>query len=111
MKGKQVQFLAQLAVVPALGLFLAIEIILQALFIAPGGAVDTLEHLVALISPPIGAGGGQKLEMLDFTGGRHMGSPAQIDKVILPVSRYVVVAINVGNDLQLVVFPQVGKNL
>ena len=59
---EQIQRLAEPAVIPALGLLQAMQVLVELLAGRPGGAVDALEHGVAAVAPPIGAGHLEQLE-------------------------------------------------
>ena len=106
---EQVERLADLAVVALLRLFQPVQIGFQRLLIQPGGAVDTLEHLVAGIAAPVGPGHFHQLERLELAGGRHVRPPAEINEVGLPVQRNVLVGRNVGDDLRLVVLAHLAE--
>src|SRR2546425_854855 len=60
----------------------ALEVVLA----EPGGAVDALQHLAALIAAPIGARGMEQLEMLDAAGARHVRAAAQIHERTIRVN-------------------------
>ena len=82
---KDLQFAAQLAVIPLFGLFELIEVLPQLFAVAPGGAIDALQHGVFFVPPPVGAGDTEKLKGVgdDFAGMLHMGAPAQIFECIM----------------------------
>ena len=61
------------------------QIFLELLLVGPGRAVDPLQHLVARIAAPVGAGHLHQLEGLELAGARHMRSAAQILPIALPV--------------------------
>ena len=84
--GKKIEFLAQFTVVPFLGLFQAIDVLLQHLLLRVAGGVDALQHLVALIPAPVSAGQGEQLEIFaQAAGGRHVRPPAEIGKFALSI--------------------------
>ncbi len=83
---EQVHLLADAAVIAALGFGEAVEIGVELLLVAPGGAVDAAEHRVAMIAAPVGAGDLHQLERLaDVAGAAHVGAAAQIDPVALRI--------------------------
>ena len=82
---EKAQLPAQAAVVPALGLFQELQVLLQFLGGGKGGAVDALQHGLALVPPPVGPGGGGELEGLQQAGGRDMGAAAEVDEIPLAV--------------------------
>src|SRR5258706_9802298 len=88
MQREQVELLTETAMIAQLRLFDAFEIGLELLLARPRGAVDALQHRVALIATPVGAGETGELEGLDAAGGRHMRSAAQIDEFTLAIKRH-----------------------
>ena len=82
---KEAQFLAQLAVIPALGLLDALQVGFQFALFGEGGAVDPAEHLVLLAPPPVGAGAGGEFYRLHRGGGHQVGAGAEVGKVPLAV--------------------------
>ena len=65
---EKVELGAQLAVVALLGLDQPLEVGGQVLLRRPGRAVDALQHRVALIATPVGAGHSHQLEVPEPTG-------------------------------------------
>ena len=82
---EQVELAADAAMVALLGLLEPVQVVLELLLVAPRGAVDALEHLVARIAAPVGAGDLHELEGLELAGGRHVRAAAQVDPVALAV--------------------------
>ena len=76
----------------------AVEVLLA----GPRGAVDALEHLVAAVAPPVGAGDAGQPEGGDVTRRRHVGTPAEVDELALPVEGHDVLG-DAADDLHLVV--------
>ena len=68
-----------------LGLFEAVQVVLELLLVGPGRAVDPLQHLVARIAAPVGAGDLHQLEGRELAGGRHVRPAAQVHPVALAV--------------------------
>src|SRR5437899_11477034 len=66
------QFFTQTAMISLLGVFQKPEILAKRFFGRPRGAVNPLQHLISLVSPPIGAGHADELEGADTTGRSHM---------------------------------------
>ncbi len=85
--GVQVQVLADPTVVPLLDLLQLLEMGLQVLAVLPGGPVDPLEHLVLLVSAPVGAGYGRELERVrrKLPGAGDVRPSAQVREGILSV--------------------------
>ena len=108
---KQIQLLGQLAVVPLLRLFQAVQVALEVVLAGPGRAVDALQHLVSGVAAPVGAGQLHELEGLELAGARHMGSAAQIDELALLVERDLLARGNSADDLGLVRLPHVAEEL
>ena len=82
---EQVEVLADAAVIALLGFLEAMQIGREILVVEPRGAVDALEHLVARIAAPVGAGHLHELEALELAGGRHVRAAAQVEPVALAV--------------------------
>jgi len=100
---KQIQLAPQAPVVAPLGLFEPAQIGLQVFFAGPGGAVDALQHLVAVVAAPVGPGHLHELEVLELAGAGHMRAAAQVFKGALAVQAQGFVARDAGDDLGLVV--------
>ena len=81
---EQVQFRAELAVVPALGLGQHGQVAVLRLARFPGGAIDPLQLPVLLTAPPVGAAGAHQLERRDEPGAGQVRAAAQIPPAALP---------------------------
>ena len=103
---KQVELAPQAPVVALLGLFEHREVVLQIVLARPGGAVDALQHLVAVVTAPIGPGHLHQLEVLEFAGAWHVGSAAQVFEAAFAVQAHFLVLRNALDDLRLVVLAQ-----
>ena len=71
--------------IPLLGLLHSGQVLVHLLLGGVGHAVDALEHLVLLISLPVGTGTLGQLEGLDRTGGEQVRANAQVGVLPLPV--------------------------
>src|SRR5690606_24513338 len=81
-----------------------LEVRLELLRLGPRGAVDALQHRVARIAAPIGAGELRELERLtEPTGRRQVRTAAEIDEAALPIQADRLVGRNRLDDLRLVV--------
>ena len=79
------------------------QIGVQFLLVAPGGAVDARQHGVAVIAAPIGAGHLHQLEGgADIGGAAHMRAAAQVDPVALGIKADGFATRQVLDDLGLV---------
>ena len=85
-EGEQVQISAQLAVVAKPGLLLPLQVPVQLLLGAPGGAVDPLQHGLALVPVPVGPGRMEQPEGGDLPGVMDMGATAEVEEVAGPVA-------------------------
>src|SRR6185295_7782268 len=99
---EQTKVLADAAMVALLGFLEAMQIGGQVLVVEPGGAVDALEHLVARVSAPIGAGDLHELEALELAGGWHVRTAAQVEPLALPIQADRFAGRDAGDDLGLV---------
>ncbi|OPY91320.1 MAG: hypothetical protein A4E72_00162 [Syntrophus sp. PtaU1.Bin208] len=82
---EKIEISSQLPVVPFLGLFDDLEIILQ---VVPGGEtgpVDSLQHLVPLVPAPVSAGDIEEFEGADHGGRGDVRPPAEIGVAALSV--------------------------
>ena len=83
LKVQKIQFAGDLAMVPLLRFFQAVQIVLQFFFVCPGGTVNALEHFIVRITAPIGARQLGQFKGLDLAGAGHMGAAAKISKIPL----------------------------
>ena len=99
---EQVELAAQLAVVALLG-FLQHRQVLREFFLRrPGRAVDALQHLVAVVAAPVGAGHLHQLEELQLARAGHVRAAAQVLEGALAVQRDVLAFGDAADDLGLV---------
>ena len=92
----------ELAVVALLGLLQHRQVLRQLFLRGPGRAVDALQHLVAVVAAPVGAGHLHQLEELELARGRHVRAAAQVLEGALAVQRHVLAFGNAADDLGLV---------
>ncbi len=109
--GEQVELLAEPAVIALLRLLQLLQVALEGLAVRPGGAIDALQHLVAGVAPPVGPGDLGELEGAQLAGGGHVGTPAEVDEIALPVDRDLLVGRDLADDRGLVVFPLIAEKL
>src|ERR1700678_2012721 len=100
---EQVELLADAPVIALLRLFQTREVFLQLLLVGPGGAIDSLQHFVARVAPPVGPRDLHELERLQFARARHVRSAAQVFPIPLPVQADRLSGGNGADDLGLVV--------
>mmetsp|Transcript_37514 Transcript_37514/g.87440 ORF Transcript_37514/g.87440 Transcript_37514/m.87440 type:complete len:538 (+) Transcript_37514:6674-8287(+) len=103
---EQVQLLAELAVVALLGFFEQRQVFLQVVLARPGRAVDALQHLVAVVTAPVGAGHLHQLEVLELARAGHVRAAAEVLEGALGVERHVLAGRDAADDLGLVVLTQ-----
>ena len=101
MEGEQAQFLAEAAMVAALGFFEGVQMILEGLFVTEGGAVDAGEHGALLVAAPVGAGHGEELEGLHGAGAGDVRTAAEVEEVAAAVQGHGV-GVELFDDLDLV---------
>ncbi len=90
-EAEQVELVAELAVITALGLGEQLEVALLRLRGLPRGAVDALETGIVLVAAPIGGGAAGELERRDVLGGGDVRTAAQIGPDLLAGARIEVV--------------------
>ena len=77
-EGEEFHLLAQLAVIPFLGLLEHLKILVEHALLGEGDAVDTGKLLTVLIPFPVGAGYGGKLYSLDVVNVLDVRATAQV---------------------------------
>ncbi len=80
LNAEEVEFLAELAMVAALGFFELVQIFVEFLLLDEAGAVDALHLRIAFLALPVGAGDVHQLERLDAAGGRDVRAAAEVDE-------------------------------
>ena len=98
--------MTELAVITLLGFFEHVQVLRQILLRGPGRAIDALQHLVAVVTAPVGTGHLHQLEVPEPARARHMRAAAQVFELTFAVQRHVFVRRDAGNDLGLVVLAQ-----
>ena len=99
---EQVELAAEPAMVALLGFLEHAQVLLQLVLGRPRGAVDALEHLVAMVAAPIGAGHLHQLEVLEPARRRHVRPAAEILEGTLAIERDFLAGRNAADDLGLV---------
>src|SRR5690606_28116437 len=103
LKVEQAHFPAELAMVALLRFLEPREIGLELLLVAPGRAIDALQHLIPGITPPVGPGHRHQLEgIAELARGGQMRPAAEVHEVALPVDGDGLVPRDRGDDLGLV---------
>ena len=103
---EQIEFAAQLAVVPLLGFFQHGQVLLQIFFAGPSRAVNPLQHFIAVVAAPIGPGHFHQLEVFELAGAGHVRATAQVFKRTFAVQRNVFIGRDAGDDVGFVVLAQ-----
>ena len=85
MEREQIEFLTELTVVAALGLFDTVQIFLEIFGIGKGRCVDAGKHTVLFVAAPVRPGNGQQLERLHEPGIRNVRPTAQVNEIAVPV--------------------------
>ena len=65
----------------------ALEVLVERLLRREGGAVDALEHRVALVAAPVRAGDLEQLHRADLPGVLHVRAAAEVDEVAVAEER------------------------
>jgi hypothetical protein len=81
LNAEKIEFLAQLAMIAALGFFQLVEIFVEFLLLHEAGAVDALHLRIAFLAFPVGAGDVHQLECLDAAGGGDVRAAAEIGEI------------------------------
>ena len=90
--------------VTLLGLFQAHKVLLQVFLAGPGGAINTLEHLVLAVTAPVSAGQFHELEVFELAGAGNMRAAAKIFEIAFAVQADLLVCWDAADDFRLVVF-------
>ena len=80
---------------------------LQIVFAGPSGAINALQHFVAVVTAPVSASDFHQLEVLELAGAWYVRATAEIFKCTFAVQANVFVGRNTGNDLCLVVLAHI----
>jgi len=80
------------------------QVLLEFLFGRPGRAVDALQHLVAAVAAPVGAGQLGQAELPQLARIRHMRTATEINELALAVERNLLAFRQVLDDFRLVLF-------
>jgi hypothetical protein len=86
--GKQIELLAQQAVVAPLRLFQAGKVLLQLFGGEECCSIDPLQLRILFVAQPIGAGKAYHLEGLYTASGGHMGAAAKVFELAVAIERY-----------------------
>src|ERR1051326_3624660 len=106
----QAELAPELAVVARAGLLLLFDVRVELLLVGPGGAVDALEHLVALVAAPVRAGDVRQLERAEAAGGGDVRAAAEIEPLALAGEREGPVARDALDDLDLDLLADVAED-
>ena len=101
MEEKQVELLAEHAVIAALGLLDAKEIRVELVLLEPRRPIDPLQHLTALVAAPVRTGGVQQLEMLELPRIRHVRATAEVHERAIAIHTDDLVVAKLGESLEL----------
>src|SRR5262249_713885 len=109
-EGIEVEYLAEPAMIPLLGLLDALQVGVEFLPGRPRRAVDALQHLVAGVAPPVRAGDARELEGPDPRRARHGRPTTETHELALPIDRHDLVGWEAFDDLHLVVLAEVAEH-
>ncbi len=101
----QVEFLAQLPMIPPLDFFQLREMGVEFFLRRERGPVDPLEHGVPFVPAPVGAAGREQLHGADLGRRGHVRPPAEVHEVALGVDRDGAGLVEPLDHLDLVGFP------
>ena len=99
---EKIEFAPEFAVVALLGFLQHGQMLLQRVLASPCGAVDPLQHLVAVVTAPVSARELHQLEEFQPAGAGHVRSAAKIFKCTLTVQRNIFASRYAAYDLGLV---------
>ncbi len=85
----EVHFLTDLAVVALLGLFQELQVSLETFLVGKASAVHAGQLVAVLVAMPVSTRHGEHLEILELTGTRHVGTGAQVFKVLARFTSHV----------------------
>jgi hypothetical protein len=100
---KQVHVAAELPMIALLGLFKLVKMRVELGLVAPSGAIDSLQHGIAVIPTPIGASDLQQLEGIAQLACRgEMRAAAEVAELALPIDAQRLRRRDARDDLGLV---------
>ena len=99
---EQAHLAAELAVIALFRFLDLLEVGVQLVLVAPGGAIDALQLRVVAVATPVGAGHlGQLETVAELAGAGQVGAAAKVDEVALAVQADFLIGRQVANDLGL----------
>ena len=101
LNAEEVEFLAELAMVAALGFFQLVQVVVKLGLRGEAGAVDALHLRVAFFAFPIGAGDAQQLERLDEFGRGDVRAQAEVNELAGGVELHHLAVREVAHQLAL----------
>src|SRR5262245_70181 len=101
--GDQIQFFPELPVVATLDFFQSRKMGIEFRFGRERGAIDPLEHRVALIAAPVGASRVEQFDGSDMARRGQVRATAEIDKIPLRIGRNGLSVGKTFNQLYLIV--------
>ena len=110
---EEIELSGELAVVAFFRFLQAVQVGVEVFLLRPGRTVDALQHGVARIAPPVGAGELHQLERArQLAGRRQMRAAADVEPLALTVDgQFLALGDHLVDDLDLVGFAQLGEHL
>ena len=99
---EEVEFPADFTVIPLLGLFQELQMLLELPGVREGDSVDPLQLFVLLIAAQVGAGDLQHFQRFDPAGRGEVRPDAEVDEIALPVDAYHLAFLELVDQFQLV---------
>ena len=111
MNAKEIQLLAQLAMV-TLGSFLQhLQISIQIILLFKGSTIDTLQHLVLFTATPVSTSHALQLQSLYLACRNYMRACTKVSKLTLNIQRNLCILWQIINQLYLVVLTSLGEHI
>ena len=111
MNAKEIQLLAQLAMVTLGSLLQHLQISIQIILLLKGSTIDTLQHLVLFTATPVSTSHTLQLQSLYLACRNYMRACTKVSKLTLNIQRNLCILWQIINQLYLVVLTSLGEHI
>ena len=111
MNAKEIQLLAQLAMVTLGSLLQHLQISIQIILLLKGSTIDTLQHLILFTATPVSTSHTLQLQSLYLACRNYMRACTKVSKLTLNIQRNLCILWQIINQLYLVVLTSLGEHI